>query len=73
MCDNGHVVEFHEHACHIKNLQGITVLTGSRIGNTYKMNWKNKTPNSICMIAQNDQSWLWHKKLNHLNFKQLIF
>ena len=71
LCDNGHVVEFHEHVCHIKNQQGSILMTGSRIGNTYKMNWKNKTPNFVCLLAKNDQNWLWHKRLNHLNFKTI--
>ena len=69
MCDTGHVVEFHKHACHIRNQQGNILLTRNRLGNIYKLVWKNNSPNPVCMIAKNDQNWLWHQRQNHLNFK----
>ena len=71
LCDSGHIVNFQKHECQIKNQQGITLVTGKRIGNTYKMNWISNSSKSICLIAKNDQNWLWHKRLNHLNFKTI--
>ena len=71
LCENNHVVEFHKEICYIRNQHGITMLTGNRLGNVYKLNWKNKTPNPICLIAKTEQNWLWHKRLNHLNFKTI--
>ena len=71
LCDIGHVVEFHKQACHIRNQLENILLTGNRIGNIYKLVWKNNSPNPVCMIANNDQNWLWHKRLNHLNFKTI--
>ncbi|MDQ9479004.1 GAG-pre-integrase domain-containing protein, partial [Serratia marcescens] len=65
------VVAFHKDICYVKNEQGVTLLTGTRLGNVYKLNWKNKSSGSLCLVTQTEQSWLWHKRLNHLNFKTI--
>ncbi|XP_073123129.1 uncharacterized protein [Henckelia pumila] len=72
LCDNGYSVEFHQHTCTIKSKNGDIMLTGLREQNTYRINWKVDQPSSpICFVAHNDKQWLWHKHLNHLNFKSI--
>ncbi|XP_075481184.1 uncharacterized protein LOC142521894 [Primulina tabacum] len=73
LCDNGYTVEFHKHICTVKSAAGISVLTGHREKNTYKVKWNDdclKVP--TCFIALNgNKNWLWHKRLNHLKFKSI--
>ena len=71
MCDIGYLVEFQKEICYVSDQKGNTLLTGHRSRNAYKLDWKNQSSKSICMLATNDQNWLWHKRFNHLNFKTL--
>ena len=50
------------------------VLTGYRHGNIYEANLLSKTDGTItCLLskASVSDSWIWHKKLSHLNFNNL--
>ncbi|XP_073019403.1 uncharacterized protein [Primulina eburnea] len=53
--------------------RGSTVLTGYRSQNTYRVEWNDQNLNaSTCFVALNgNKNWLWHKRLNHLNFKSI--
>ena len=55
---------------------GVTkvVLTGVRKGNVYLVDFNSSNAESVtCLLskASQDESWLWHKKLSHLNFKTM--
>ncbi|XP_073016746.1 uncharacterized protein [Primulina eburnea] len=73
LCDNGYTVEFHKEKCMVKTNAGYTVLTGYRSQNTYRVEWNDQNLNaSTCFVALNgNKNWLWHKRLNHLNFKSI--
>ncbi|XP_075483738.1 uncharacterized protein LOC142523890 [Primulina tabacum] len=73
LCDNGYTVEFHKDKCMVKTNEGTIVLTGYRSQNTYRVEWNDECLNaSTCFIALNgNKNWLWHKSLNHLNFKSI--
>ena len=50
------------------------VLIGQRKGNVYVADFNSVKPESItCFLSKSssDDSWLWHKRLSHLNFKTL--
>nr|XP_017250775.1 PREDICTED: uncharacterized protein LOC108221405 [Daucus carota subsp. sativus] len=50
------------------------VLTGNRKGNVYIADFNSVSSDSLtCLFskASLDDSWLWHKKLSHLNFKSM--
>ncbi|KAJ9542522.1 hypothetical protein OSB04_029028 [Centaurea solstitialis] len=74
LCDLGYKVIFDICACNVINNQGESVLSGSRKENVYIINMDNNTETeSICFISDDAEkkSWLWHKKLSHLNFRTL--
>ncbi|MGR6722334.1 GAG-pre-integrase domain-containing protein, partial [Aeromonas veronii] len=66
-------MEFHSEKCLlIENGTNEVKLTGRRIVNLYVADW-NSTSSNTCLIAQksSDEAWLWHKRLSHLNFKNI--
>ncbi|GKE72055.1 retrovirus-related pol polyprotein from transposon TNT 1-94 [Tanacetum coccineum] len=53
------------------NLEGVDLLTGSRGNNLYTLSLEDMTESSpICLLlkASKTKSWLWHRRLSHLNF-----
>ena len=69
-CDKGHFMIFDS-----KQFQIRDVKTNQLVGTT------TRTPNNIyildekdenCYLGNEDESWLWHKRLGHINFDNLI-
>nr|GFA41224.1 hypothetical protein [Tanacetum cinerariifolium] len=70
-CDSNLEVAFHQHTCFIRNLDGVDILTGSRGNNLYTLPLGDMMASSpICLLskASKTKSWLWHRRLSHLNF-----
>nr|GEX43207.1 integrase, catalytic region, zinc finger, CCHC-type, peptidase aspartic, catalytic [Tanacetum cinerariifolium] len=70
-CDSDLKVAFRQHTCFIRNLEGVDLLTGSRGNNLYTLSLRDMMASSpICLLskASNTKSWLWHRRLSHLNF-----
>nr|GFC04070.1 retrovirus-related Pol polyprotein from transposon TNT 1-94 [Tanacetum cinerariifolium] len=70
-CDSDLEVAFRQHTCFIRNLDGVDLLTGSRGNNLYTLSLQDMMPSSpICLLskASKTKSWLWHRRLSHLNF-----
>nr|GEW22480.1 hypothetical protein [Tanacetum cinerariifolium] len=64
-------VAFRQHTCFIRNLDGVDLLTGSRGKNLYTLSLQDMmTSSPICLLskASKTKSWLWHRRLSHLNF-----
>nr|GEW18048.1 retrovirus-related Pol polyprotein from transposon TNT 1-94 [Tanacetum cinerariifolium] len=64
-------VAFYQHTCFICNLDGVDLLTGSRGNNLYTLSLRDMMASSpICLFskASKTKSWLWHRRLSHLNF-----
>ncbi|GJU39405.1 retrotransposon protein, putative, unclassified [Tanacetum coccineum] len=64
-------VAFRQHTCFIRNLEGVDLLTGSRGNNLYTLSLRDMMASSpICLLskASKTKSWLWHRRLSHLNF-----
>ena len=73
--DKGYHVNFMKDHCEIidKKTQKV-ILTGYRHGNIYEANLSSYTDGKvICLLskASASESWIWHKKLSHLNFSNL--
>ncbi|GJW64110.1 retrovirus-related pol polyprotein from transposon TNT 1-94 [Tanacetum coccineum] len=69
-CDSNLEVAFRQHTCFIRNLEGVDLLTGSRGDNLYTLSLGNMMASSpICLLskASKTKSWLWHRRLSHLN------
>jgi len=73
-CDSQLEVAFREHTCHIRNLEGVDLLTGSRGSNLYTLSLENlMSASPICLLskASKTKSWVWHRRLSHLNFETI--
>nr|GEY00330.1 integrase, catalytic region, zinc finger, CCHC-type, peptidase aspartic, catalytic [Tanacetum cinerariifolium] len=69
--DSNLEVAFCQHTCFIHNLEGVDLLTGSRGNNLYTLSLGDMmTSSPICLLsmALKTKSWLWHRRLSHLNF-----
>ncbi|GJR83726.1 retrovirus-related pol polyprotein from transposon TNT 1-94 [Tanacetum coccineum] len=70
-CDSNLEVAFRQHTCYICNLEGVDLLTGSQGDNLYTLSLGDMMASSlICLLskASKTKSWLWHRRLSHLNF-----
>nr|GEW62851.1 integrase, catalytic region, zinc finger, CCHC-type, peptidase aspartic, catalytic [Tanacetum cinerariifolium] len=64
-------VAFRKHSCYVRETDGIKLIKGSRGSNLYTISIKDMMKSSpICLLskASKNKSWLWHRRLNHLNF-----
>ncbi|GJS21391.1 retrovirus-related pol polyprotein from transposon TNT 1-94 [Tanacetum coccineum] len=70
-CDLNLEVSFRQHSCFIHNLEGVDLLTGSQGNNLYTLSLGDIMASSpICLLskASKTMSWLWHRRVSHLNF-----
>ncbi|GJY86843.1 retrovirus-related pol polyprotein from transposon TNT 1-94 [Tanacetum coccineum] len=73
-CDADLEVAFWKNTCFIRNLEGVDLLSGSRDTNLYTFSLDDMLKTSlICLLskASKTKSWLWHRRLSHLNFGTL--
>ncbi|GJU09712.1 retrovirus-related pol polyprotein from transposon TNT 1-94 [Tanacetum coccineum] len=64
-------VSFRSKTCYVRNLEGDDVLTGDRESNLYTISISDMAASSpVCLMskATSTKSWLWHRRLSHLNF-----
>ncbi|GKE64640.1 retrovirus-related pol polyprotein from transposon TNT 1-94 [Tanacetum coccineum] len=64
-------VAFQKNTCFIRNLEGVDLLFGSRDTNLYTISLDDMLKTSpICLLSKGSKtkSWLWHRRLSHLNF-----
>ncbi|GKB28685.1 retrovirus-related pol polyprotein from transposon TNT 1-94 [Tanacetum coccineum] len=70
-CDSDLKVAFRKHTCFVHNLEGVDLFSGSRGTNMYSLSIGDMmTSSPICILskATKTKSWLWHRRLYHLNF-----
>ncbi|GJR42079.1 retrovirus-related pol polyprotein from transposon TNT 1-94 [Tanacetum coccineum] len=70
-CDGDLEVAFRSNTCYVRNLQGDDLLTGGRDSNLYTISISYMAASSpVCLMskATSRKSWLWHRRLSHLNF-----
>nr|GEY03959.1 integrase, catalytic region, zinc finger, CCHC-type, peptidase aspartic, catalytic [Tanacetum cinerariifolium] len=75
LCDSDLEVAFHQHTCFIRNLNGVDLLIGSRENNLYTLSLQDMMSSSpVCLLskASKTKSWLWHRRLSHLNIDHPI-
>ncbi|GJX33891.1 retrovirus-related pol polyprotein from transposon TNT 1-94 [Tanacetum coccineum] len=73
-CDSDLKVAFRKHTCFVRDLDGVDLIKGSRGTNLYTISVEDMMRSSpICLLskASKNKSWLWHRRLNHLNFGTL--
>ena len=71
ICDKGHEVVFTKNGFAIKkSSNGKTIATGSRTaGNLYTL---SDGAEKTCLMSRTEESWLWHKRLGHLSFNNML-
>ncbi|GJW62838.1 retrovirus-related pol polyprotein from transposon TNT 1-94 [Tanacetum coccineum] len=70
-CDGDLEVDFHSNTCYVRNLEGDDLLTGGRDSNLYTISISDMAASSpVCLMSKATftKSWLWHRRLSHLNF-----
>ncbi|GJV32225.1 retrovirus-related pol polyprotein from transposon TNT 1-94 [Tanacetum coccineum] len=70
-CDGDLKVAFRSKTCYVRNLEGDDFLTGGRESNLYTISISNMAAFSpVFLISKSTltKSWLWHRRLSHLNF-----
>ncbi|KAI3718322.1 hypothetical protein L6452_19187 [Arctium lappa] len=73
-CDKGLEVNFKSKSCSVRTEDGTELLGGHRKTNLYTINLsKVHIDNQVCLMtkATQQQSWLWHRRLSHLNFRYI--
>ncbi|GJU80241.1 retrovirus-related pol polyprotein from transposon TNT 1-94 [Tanacetum coccineum] len=67
-------VAFRKHLCYVRDTEGVELIKGSRGSNLYTISVEDIMKSSpICLLskASKNKSWLWHRRLNHLNFSTI--
>ncbi|GJR20000.1 retrovirus-related pol polyprotein from transposon TNT 1-94 [Tanacetum coccineum] len=74
-CDVDMEVAFRKNTCFIRNLDGVDLLSRSRDTNFCTISLDDMLKTSpICLLskASKTKSWLWHRRLSHLNFASAL-
>ncbi|GJV64654.1 retrovirus-related pol polyprotein from transposon TNT 1-94 [Tanacetum coccineum] len=73
LCDAKYIVQFDDKQGTIFNANKEIVLMAPRRNDVYVLDMSSLTPNGACFFAKASESinWLWHKRLSHLNFKNI--
>ncbi|GJU65296.1 retrovirus-related pol polyprotein from transposon TNT 1-94 [Tanacetum coccineum] len=70
-CDSDLEVAFRKHSCYVRDTDSVELIKGSCGSNLYTISIDDMLKSSpICLLskASKNKSWLWHRRLNHLNF-----
>ncbi|GJX62630.1 retrovirus-related pol polyprotein from transposon TNT 1-94 [Tanacetum coccineum] len=70
-CEGDLEVVFQKNTFFIRNLEGVDLLSGSRDTNLYTISLDDMLKTSLIYLlskASKTKSWLWHRRLSHLNF-----
>ncbi|GJY94884.1 integrase, catalytic region, zinc finger, CCHC-type containing protein [Tanacetum coccineum] len=70
-CDSDLEVAFRKHTCYVRDKNGVESINGSRGSNLYTILVEDMMKSSLIYLlskASKNKSWLWHRRLNHLNF-----
>nr|GFB03531.1 retrovirus-related Pol polyprotein from transposon TNT 1-94 [Tanacetum cinerariifolium] len=70
-CDSDLEVAFQKHSCYVHGTNSVELIKGSRESNLYTISIEDMMKSSpICLLskASKNKSWLWHRRLNYLNF-----
>ncbi|GKD22185.1 retrovirus-related pol polyprotein from transposon TNT 1-94 [Tanacetum coccineum] len=64
-------VAFRKHSCYVRDTDGVGLVKGSRASNLHTISVEDmikSSPIYLLSKASKNKSWLWHRRLNHLNF-----
>nr|GEV36402.1 integrase, catalytic region, zinc finger, CCHC-type, peptidase aspartic, catalytic [Tanacetum cinerariifolium] len=67
-------VAFRKHSCYVRDVDGMELLKGNRGSNLYTISVEDmmkSSPNCLLSKVSKNKSWLWLRRLNHLNFSTI--
>nr|GEW55674.1 putative ribonuclease H-like domain-containing protein [Tanacetum cinerariifolium] len=70
-CDGDLEVAFRSKTCYVRNMEDDDFLIGGRESNLYTISISDMAASlPVCLMskATSTKSWLWHRRLSHLNF-----
>nr|GEZ09194.1 retrovirus-related Pol polyprotein from transposon TNT 1-94 [Tanacetum cinerariifolium] len=73
-CDSDMEVAFRKHSCYVRDTDGVELIKSSCGSNLYTISIEDMMKSSpICLLSKSskNKSWLWHRRLNHLNFSTI--
>ncbi|GJY39246.1 retrovirus-related pol polyprotein from transposon TNT 1-94 [Tanacetum coccineum] len=73
-CDSDLEVAFKKHSCYVRDTDGVELIKCSRGSNLYTISVEDmmkSSPIYLLSKASKNKSWLWHRRLNHLNFSTI--
>nr|GEW62537.1 hypothetical protein [Tanacetum cinerariifolium] len=71
LCDFDLEVAFRKHLCYVRDTNGVELIKGSHGSNLYTIlveDMMKSSPIFLLSKASKTKSWLWHRRLNYLNF-----
>ncbi|CAM8895490.1 unnamed protein product [Rhodiola kirilowii] len=72
LCDGGHHVKFTHDSCRVLDKDGESLMEGIRSSNNcYLLGTVGTVAETSCLVSQTDKMELWHRRLGHLNLKNL--
>ena len=71
MCDQGHTFLFNSKKCEIRK-EGSRILVEKSIRNPNNIYILNEIGKEICFLGKEDESWIWHKRMGHMHFDNIV-
>jgi len=71
LCDKGFLITFETGKCNIFDKNKNLIFEGTRNHNIYVLNMKIRYDKNLCLMADTSDPWIWHKRLCHVNFRNL--
>ncbi|CAL2256157.1 unnamed protein product [Prunus armeniaca] len=72
LCDDGSSVWFDKDQCYVADLQGKKVMRSMRSKDNCYSIQVNENKSLVCNRANDDVMELWHRRLGHINFRDLL-
>ena len=71
MCDQGHTFLFNSKKCEIRK-EGSRILVEKSIRNPNNIYILNEIGKEICFLGKEDESWIWHRRMGHMRFNNIV-
>jgi hypothetical protein len=71
MCDQGHKVTFDSQKCKIRK-EGLGKLIATAVRTSSNIYVLSEIGNEKCCLGKEDKSWLWHRRMGHIHFDNLV-
>jgi hypothetical protein len=71
MCDQGHKLIFDSEKCEIRK-EGLRKFVATIIRTPNNIYILNEIGKERCFLGRKNESWLWHRRMGHMNFDNLV-